>query len=135
MDFFKKMFTAKEVKKVLTALDAVESEFDNFPIEFPMVKEWVEQTILNDQKNIIHFIDEKKISPTNMVYLLMADITGNYLGTGDYHIRTGVLNPLGEVLFDIYHIVTERLVTGGYLSREAADKDIAQVCRNIKGVG
>jgi hypothetical protein len=50
------MLAAKEVKKILAALNIAESQFGDCIFLFDMVKQRAERIILNDQKRVIHAI-------------------------------------------------------------------------------
>lgn len=135
MNIFKKILPAKEVKKVLAALDLAESQFDNCIFLFDTVKQRAKQIILNDQKRVIHAITVLKVTPMNVAIVNIMEAAYDCLLSGDYHIRRGVLLDSGEEIWRISHIATERLVADGYMTHEEAEKYRADVSEAIAGSG
>ena len=133
MNIFKKMLATKEVKKVLAALYFVESELDN--PTFHIVKQVAERAILAPQNRITHYIVDKKMTPIQVVYITILDITSNYLSSGQYHFYRGELNPQGEELYRIFNIALENLETSGYLSHDIAEENKAWISKQIADVG
>ena len=131
MNVLKKLLLPKELKKVLETLNLVEINI----LVFITVKEWVAQAIWDDRKKMLHFIKEKKIKPMDMVFLLISDYAGSYLGTGRFHIRRGRLTDRGKDLLEVYTIANEKLVASGYLTREAANIDYSLVKEGINSAG
>ena len=125
----------KEVQEVLSALDNVESQFDNCIFMFDTVKQRAEQIISNDHNRVIHAVTVQKVTPMNVALVNIMEAAYDYLLSGDYHIRRGVLLDSGEEIWKISHIATERLVTDGYMTNEEAEKYRADVSEAISGSG
>jgi len=135
VDFFKKMLAAKEVKKVLAALNIAESQFGDCIFLFDMVKQRAERIILNDQKRVIHAIRLLKVTQMNAALVNIMEAAYDCLLSGDYHIRRGALLDSGEEILKISQIATERLVADGYLRHDEAEKNRADVLEAIAGSG
>lgn len=135
MNIFKKMFTAKEVKKVLAALNLLESHFNDCIFLFETIKQKAEQITLNDQNRVIHAIRVLKVTPQNVATVNIMEAAYDCLLSGDYHIRRGALLDSGEEIRRISHIATEMLIADGYISHEEADKYRADVSEAIAGSG
>ena len=78
MSFFRKMLAPKEVKQALAALVLAETEF-GYLEHYALVKQRVEQIILSEQKRVIHSIVVDEVKPMNLVFLLITNVTGDYL--------------------------------------------------------
>jgi len=125
----------KEVKEVLAALDLVESQFDNCIFMFDTVKQRAGQIISNDHNRVIHAVTVQKVTPMNVALVNIMEAAYDYLLSGDYHIRRGVLLDSGEEIWKISHIATELLVADGYMKNEEAEKYRADVSEAISGSG
>lgn len=126
----------KEVKEVLAALDlAEESEFSKLIVTFGTAKEWAEQAILNEQKRVAHAIAVDKITPMNVAMVTIMEVTSDHLSTGEYHIRTGWLTPVGEEFLEIYYAATNWLLQNDLISGDEADKYKTSVRKQIADVG
>ena len=135
MNIFKKIFAAKEVKKVFAALNLLESRFDNCIFMFETVKQRAEQIILNDQNRVIHAINVLKVTPEHAAIVNIMEATYDYLLSGKYHIRRGQLLDSGRGIWRISDIATEMLIADGYISHEEVDKYRADISEAIAGSG
>lgn len=135
MNIEKRRKLPKEVKKILEALDLVESQFDNCIFMFDTVKQRAEQIILNDHNRVIHAITVQKVTPVNAALVNIMEAAYDCLLSGDYHIRRGALVDSGEEIWKISHIATERLVADGYMTNEEAEKYRADISEAISGSG
>ncbi len=125
----------KEVKEVLAALDLVESQFDNCIFMFDTVKQRAGQIISNGHNRVIHAVTVQKVTPMNVALVNIMEAAYDYLLSGDYHIRRGVLLDSGEEIWKISHIATELLVADGYMTNEEAEKYRADVSEAISSSG
>jgi hypothetical protein len=130
----KKSFGKKEVKEAIGILEEASQEFGIGG--FDLVKEYVEKSILSNTNQFIDVV-QKGRSVRKYVYSMIANISGDMVESGQYHIYRGVLNPIGpgEDLLKIFDVAMAELVRLGDTDVENANKQKAAVRENIKTVG
>ena len=76
-------------------------------------------------------------SPRHWVYRTIANVAGDLVESGNYHIYRGVLNPMepGEELVEIFDMAVDKLVEMRVLDTERAKKEKSALLQNIKSVG
>ncbi len=72
-----------------------------------------------------------------MALTMIANLAGDWLETGKYHMYRGVLNPLtgGESLLRVYNGTVDRLEEVGEISKDDAERNKKQLLDNIKSNG
>ena len=131
---FKKSFSKKEVKEAIGILKEASQEFGSGG--FDLVKEHIEKSILSNTNQFIDVV-RKGRSVRKYVYSMIANISGDMVESGQYHIYRGVLNSMGpgEDLLKIFDAAMTELVRLGDSDVENANKQKAAVRENIKTVG
>ena len=129
-----KSFGKKEVKEAIGILEEASQEFGSRG--FDLVKEYVEKSILSNTNQFIDVV-RKGRSVRKYVYSMIANISGDMVESGQYHIYRGVLNPIGpgEDLLKIFDAAMAELVRLGDTDIKNANKQKAAVRENIKTVG
>jgi len=144
---FKKFFPPKEVKIALVILDDAEREFCNR--DYQLTRGHIERNkVFQSVRGLIEKIlfahsDEfsEKIrqgaSPRHWVYRTIANIAGDLVESGNYHIYRGLLNPMEpcEELVEIFDMTVDKLVEMRVLDTEQAKKEKDALRKNIKSVG
>ncbi len=130
----KKLFSKKEVKEAIEILEEAHQKFGSRG--FDLVKEYVEKLILSDNKQFIDAI-RKGHSARKYVYSMIANVSGDMVESGHYHIYRGVLNPMGpgEDLLKIFDSAMDELVKLGDTDKQNAEKQKEAVRENIQNVG
>lgn len=130
----RKSFSKKEVKEALRLLEEENNKWNC--AGFELVKSYVEKSILS---NTQHFLDDvrKGRSIRKYVFATIANISGDLVESGQYHIYRGVLNPMGpgEDLLKIFDSSIDELVILGELDKETAQKEKDAILKNIRDVG
>ena len=134
MRFIKKLFAPKEVKAALGVLDEASYTFDS--VGFQLVREHIEKIILSQPDKYVDVI-QKGMTPRQWVYITIANIAGDLVESGNYHIYRGVLNPLGlgNDLLKLFDAAIDQLTQIGALDAKDAKKQKATLRDNIKSVG
>lgn len=135
MNLIKKIFpdSNPEVKSCLQALDEITSEFDDFSF-----KSLVKPQVINCLKDVdktVYSIREDKMNPRTAIFLLISNITGDMLSSGEYHVYRGVLNMTGNELLKVFYYAVKKLEESGFHSAEDAEKDREWVRNQIKTMG
>ena len=134
MSFIKKFLAPKEVKAALGILDEASYRFDSEG--FRLVREFIEKIIFSEPNKYVDVI-QKGMTPRQWVYSAIANIAGDLVESGNYHIYRGVLNPLGDGydLLKLFDASIDQLTQIGVLDAKDAKKQKAAIRDNIKSVG
>lgn len=134
MIILKKLFAPKEVRGVLGVLDEAECRFD-CPA-FKMIRNIVEKAVLANSDDVAKKI-RNGLSPRQSAYSMIANVAGDHVESGQYHIYRGVLNPLcmGGDLLQIFDAAVDEMVTIGAVDMEDAEKQKKDIRENMKTVG
>ena len=135
---FQKFFGSNEVKAILGILDEANHKFNSRTFE-EIVRPKIEKSITLNPQKVKQVI--KKIPPREWTYGIIANISGDLLESGKYHIYRGVLasdfdgSGPGKDLLKIFDEATDELVKIGNITNEFAEKQKSQLRENIKDVG
>ena len=134
MKIINRIFAPKEVKITLNILDELSLELDSKA--FKEIRSQIEEGILADYKNVISQVKDRA-SARQLIYFSIANIVGEYVESGYYHIYRGVLNPLGlgNDLLSLFDMAIDRLFEDGGISEKEAKEQKAGIRKNIKSVG
>ena len=129
----RKSFSKKEIKEALGVLEEAGHKFGG---GFDLVKNYVEESILSDIQQFIDIV-RKGQSVRKYVYSAIANISGDMVESGQYHIYRGVLNPLGpgEDLLKIFESAIDELVRLGDMDERTAQEHKEGIHKNIQEVG
>ncbi len=130
----RRLLAPKEVKVALDALDQIGKEMSNHA--FDTVKSRIEDEFLKNPRPV-SYEAKKGVSPYNQVCFAMANLAGDLLESGEYHMHRGVLNPLGDglALLDLYKFALAKLVQNRMITQAEADSNYSDLITNIKSVG
>ena len=122
-----------EVKEVIEILDEIEEKFET---GFGLVRGYIEKGINENTEKFLEVV-RKGYSVRKYVYSMIANISGDMIESGEYHIYRGVLNPIGpgQNLLRIFDFAVDELVKLGDIDKENAEAQKKAIRENIKGVG
>ncbi len=135
---FQKIFGSNEVRAILGILDEANYKFNNKTFE-EIVRPKIEKSIISNPQKVKQIIE--KIPPREWTYGIIANISGDLLESGKYHIYRGVLASdfdgigHGKDLLKIFDEATDELSKIGNITNEFAEKQKSQLRENIKDVG
>jgi hypothetical protein len=134
MKIVKKKLAPKEVRVALNILDEIGLEFDCEG--FRMTKVVVEEYLLRDCNAIVSSTKEG-ISPRRIVYAAIANVAGDYLESGEFHMYRGILNTLGPGpdLMRLFNFAVDKLVQNGDLPASEAELRKSELQERIQSVG
>jgi hypothetical protein len=117
----KKSFTSKEVKIAIDVLNEAGRKFEG--AGFDLVKERIEKMLLAHPKEFKSII-QKGASPHQWIYSTIANVSGDLVESGHYHIYRGVLNPIGpgEDLLKLFDSAVDELVKIGSVEAKYANE-------------
>lgn len=122
-----------EIEEAMEILDEAE---DKFGADFDLVRGHIEKGINENIKQFLEVV-QKGRSVRKYVYSMVANISGDMVESGQYHIYRGVLNPMGpgQNLLKIFDSAMDELVKLGDTDKENAETQKQAIRKNIKDVG
>ncbi|OIO54798.1 hypothetical protein AUJ46_02315 [Candidatus Peregrinibacteria bacterium CG1_02_54_53] len=123
----------QEVKAVIGVLDEASLIFRE-NISFPMVKDCIKHLIYSRPHELAQIIRDGT-PPRKWVYVSVANISGDFVSCGEFHVYRGVLNFMGTDLLKLFDAVLDELVKMGFLGAEIAQEQKATIRENIRNVG
>lgn len=134
MKFFNKLNASKEVKAALGILEEASCTLDNSA--FQMVRDQIEEIIMNRPDEFTELV-KKGTSPRQWVYSIIANITGDLVESGKYHLTRGYLNPMGpgENILQLFDMAVDELVGTNTIDEKDAKEQKSTIRENIKSVG
>ena len=143
MKTIKRILAPKEVKVALNVLDKLSLELQTEAFEtgrsmeaFETVHRQIENTMLGDCKKVVSKVKEG-ISPRLLVYFAIANLAGDHLESGAYHMYRGVLNPLGlgYDFLRLFNMAVDTLLKESAISEKEAEEQKATIRECMKNVG
>jgi len=134
MRFFTKLTASKELRAALGLLDEASLKYEGSA--FPIIRKNIEDVILKQPDELARIFQDGT-SPRQWCYAAIANVAGDILETGRYHVYRGVLNPLGPgpEMLSIYDKAIDELVQIGATTTDNAEKEKMAIRANLKSVG
>ena len=132
MKIIKRIFAPKEVKVTLNILDELSLELHSEA--FRMIRSRIEEGILRDYKNVISQVKDGA-SARQLIYSSIANIAGDYVESGHYHVYRGVLSSEGIHFLELFDMSVDWLLKEGAISKKEAKEQKAGIKKNIECVG
>jgi|BioPla2DNA2_1021312.scaffolds.fasta_scaffold36180_2 hypothetical protein len=122
----------KEIQLCIAELRKMSKELSTAALDIvkPRIYEY-----LKDTDKVVYSLQEDKVTPRNLVLLLVTNAIAEKLPTGQYHIYRGVLGLEGQSLLNLYDYAIDELEKCGFLSVEEAKKDKDWIREQISVVG
>lgn len=130
----KKIFRSKELKLAFNVLNEAGVKLNNQ--DFNIVKLKIKE-VLDEDPKIIKKLFSDGISPYQWAYSAIANVTGDLLESGQFHIYREVLNPLGpgKNLLKLYDSAVDELVKMSVVDSDTANIEKKALRKNIRNVG
>ena len=125
-----------EVRECIKEMGVVLSEFRT-KSSFSDLDE-VERRVaahLYEVDRTVHSVREGRVSPRNLVLVLVTNVAGEFLRTGRFHLYRGHLSLAGESLRGVFLSAVEELEQNGYHSIEDSAKDRKWLANAISEAG
>lgn len=134
---FEKSSVSGEVLAVMAVLDSIDTTEQGFSqlMVFPEVKKKAKERILKHAELITKLMVKNKSSPEAVVYAWIANVSGDMLESGEYHVYRGIVDILGEQLLEIFDIATDKYAAHGEIDAVRAAKEKEAIRQNIKMMG
>jgi hypothetical protein len=131
---FNKIFGAKEIKAAYRVLDEACRTLNNE--DFDIVRKYIEKVLKKFPNDIAKLIKDGT-SPREWGYSSIANVAGDLLETGQYHLFPGVINPFGSGnnLLKLFDDAIDELVKMRAIEINNAKVQKKALRDNIKNVG
>ena len=116
------------------AFEILDEATDKFGLGFDLVREQIEKILNSDTKQFLDVV-RKGRTVRKYIYSTIANISGDMVESGQYHVYRGVLMWSGEELLKMFDAAMDELVKLGDTDTENAEKQKKAIRENIKGVG
>ena len=125
----------KEIGVVLDILDEAKCKLDS--PAFKEVQEYIKRAIQKNISDVVRVVREEQQPPSHYVYSMIANVSGDWVESGEYHMHRGVLNPMGigAGLLTLFDTTQDELVRMGACDEKYAQEQKNGIRENIKTVG
>jgi hypothetical protein len=124
---------SNEVKAVLAEIDAIEKEEGTRGLR--QIKGLVVELVVGEADKTINSIRNDDLSPRTLAFLLILNVLGEELTSGQYHIYRGVLSTGGKMLLGLWVYAVEQQKQSGFYNEQEARKELKWIMDEIKLVG
>lgn len=132
MRIISRIFTSKEIKITIEAINEAEKVLDNS--SFNLIRDQIDKAVQHHQKKIIKLI-KKGTTPTELAYIYVSNISGNYLESGHFHLYRGLLVGSGKELLKLFDDSTDKLVEIGAIEETFAKQQKQGIRDSISQMG
>ncbi len=127
-----KLFKPAEVKNTASEIDA----FLNQHASLCSAIIRTESTRLaNIKEKTVQSIRNDGLKPDQLALILITNVLGHQLSSGQYHVHRGVLNAIGADMLKLWSAAVSTMQQRGYYSSEEAQEDMRWIQSEIKNVG
>lgn len=123
------------VKECMDEIDFAEVELnENTPFIPPeLITE--ARRLLSDVEKTTHTVRVDGVSPRNVAWLVISNVSGNMLASGQHHVYRGVLSMTGTALKQTFLLAVKRLQQNGYHDEDRAKEDVHWLNERIEEAG
>lgn len=92
-------------------------------------------SLINDREKTAISIDEEKMNPRALVWLLISNVADRKLCSGKYHTYRGILNMVGQQLVQVFTTASRQLVQFGFHTEAEHEADSQRLKRELASIG
>ncbi|MFH1349278.1 MAG: hypothetical protein ABIH58_06645 [Patescibacteria group bacterium] len=122
----------KEIESAIDALDKIEQTLNNSALQ--TVRSIIEK-MLFEHPNKYAEITSKNIRPRQWVLTTIANVAGDLVESGEYHVYRGVLMDHGKELLNLFDTVVDELIKMKIIDAQDGKEQKATIRENIKMMG
>ena len=130
--YIHKIFLPQKIKILLDKLNNLDILKENS--SSTIVKNHIEAAILKDRKIVIKKLQNNK-SKYPLLYGMIANIAGDLVESGEYHIYRGYLNEEGANLLKLFNDSIDRLTELKAIEKDYANEQKKAIHENIRHAG
>lgn len=124
--------------EVVQCLEALEAERTLLSAKsFIIPNEVIEavRTQLLDVERTVHTVRNEAVAPRNVVLLLLSNISGEFLGSGRYHVYRETLSMVGHELLNVFNYAVDEMEKAGFHDAKAAQGDRQWIREQVRKAG
>ena len=91
--------------------------------------------LANIKEKTIQSIRSDGLKPDHLALILITNVLGRQLTSGQYHVRRGLLNAIGSDMLKLWSAAVSTMQQRGYYSSEEAQEDMRWIQSEINNVG
>ena len=91
--------------------------------------------LINDREKTAISIDEEKMDPKALVWLLISNVADRKLCSGKFHTYRGTLNMVGQQLVQVFTTASRQLVQHGLHTEAEHEADSQRLKRELASIG
>lgn len=129
-----KLFPPYEVKLTVEEVKAFFKQREGLGLSNSIIEPQV-LALAKDAGKVVYTIRIDRMKPDQLALILITNVLGQHLGSGQHHIYRGVLSMTGNDMLALWHQVQSELLKRGYCSEAEVEKDNRWVREQIKGAG
>jgi hypothetical protein len=126
-----KVFPPYEVKLTLEEVRA-------FLAQAESCREVVEPRVISlvkDAEKTVYSVRIERMKPDQLALLLVTNVLGKEIGSGQHHTYRGVLSMVGKDMLKSWHAAQQTMLARGYCTEAEVDEDNRWIQEQIKGAG
>lgn len=127
------LFAPKEISLFRKALDLLEHRVGS-SYSFSRVRHTVETAIKKTPDLYVQGVQTSS-SPEVFAAICFANVSGDFIESGELHLYRGILSPAGEEMLKLYTACLDFLVASGNIDAAKRETELAFIRRNISSVG
>lgn len=127
-----KIFQPIEVKRTIEEIDAFLSN-NNF-LSAEIIRNDA-LALAKTKKKTVASIREDKLKYDQLALILVTNVIGRHLSSGQYHVHRGAISSVGNDMLRIWTAAIEALKDRGYYTTEEALEDMRWMLKEIENAG
>ena len=129
---FWKLFPPYEVKLTIEEVKAI---LDQSAGPSKSILESAVVSIAKDAEKTIYSVRIDGIKPDELALLLITNVIGRHLSSGQHHTYRGVLNMTGKDMLRVWHTAQKAMLERKFVTESEVEKDNHWVMEQVKSVG
>jgi hypothetical protein len=91
--------------------------------------------LINDREKTAISINEEKMDPRELIWLLISNVADRKLCSGKYHTYRGTLNMIGQQLLQVFTTASRQMVHYGLHTETEYEADSQRLKRELASIG
>ncbi|WP_305965621.1 hypothetical protein [Marinobacter salsuginis] len=92
-------------------------------------------SVAKDAEKTIYSVRIDRMKPDELALLLITNVIGRHLSSGQHHTYRGVLNMTGKDMLRVWHSAQKAMLERGFVTESRVEKDNNWVAEQVKNAG
>ncbi|MFY3775492.1 hypothetical protein ACOSZC_15205 [Marinobacter salsuginis] len=92
-------------------------------------------SVAKDAEKTIYSVRIDRMKPDELALLLITNVIGRHLSSGQHHTYRGVLNMTGKDMLRVWHSAQKAMLERGFVTESQVEKDNNWVAEQVKNAG